>query len=419
MKVAHNPSESGLLEELFAGYERKIKEGMERALWVIAYRGWAEQNDIDIFEPGNATTLTAAYGADRATVRALEVTWERWDSLTPQTPFNGLTQPLETLVRLIVEAQDEAVAADSYPLATLFLGALTADEYEDEPVVMGRAEFSPVIRTLDELGYARTNDDGEVVAVSAWTVGRDLYTDSEKAEDRAVSNRQFDQAAGYGRGESDRWAIQPITKEWWDRHERRRISDSYVEAVQFGSDLAHMAAETGVSWFASGVHNNAYVIRMQRFSCTWDGDRVFWTGGPAAGVALVEIFDHTTRFGRLNVINAGARGSADGPYIVEVGPGWYGASELVLSYADSPEEAVNWAIEWVRINRPGWLSNDDVAELLAGGADYEYAEQDMISDDNGNYIRSEQIAGYPSNRNFRRLTNAEVIAAAFPEGVPK
>ncbi len=426
-------SGGNILDEQYAQYEVYIRRGMERALWVIAYRQWAEEHNVIEVIGRDAASLRDIYG-ERADIRALEMTWEQWDDRSPTPTPAALAAPLKAFADMVVEVNE---APHKYPLAILYLGALNADANED-----GEGEFSVVPRSLDYMGYLPISP----ARPRAWRVGEIdgwVYTDQKKAQAKADSNRRIDTESD--RRENRNWFVYGISDSeedarWWERQEYKRIRDSRDEAIEFGNALVHMAAETGVSWFGSGVHNDSYTIRLRQFGCLFDGDRLYWTDGPEVGVPVVEIFDTTTRFGRLDVANARNRNGNDGgdgnAYVVAMGLGILSTPRLVMCFADSPEEALNWAMDWAARNAPGLLSNDEVGEranerrvmraaetppdedIELDEEDYAFIDEGMISDDTGNYVRSETVAGYPSNQNFRALLPVEIRRLAFPDGEP-
>jgi len=161
------------------------------------------------------------------------------------------------------------------------------------------------------------------------------------------------------------------------------------EAGDFGADLAAMAIGSDVSWFDD---HKKFELKYPSFECRYDGDELYWSGGTS------DVREVSGKIGRIIVVNQNAEAWAKHRYLLRFGGFTIARTQYLLIYADSFEDALDEMIDWISINEPGSLMDEQVATAYRGAivegaseaAAMETAEADMTQGGtDNNYIASE------------------------------
>jgi hypothetical protein len=193
---------------------------------------------------------------------------------------------------------------------------------------------------------------------------------------------------------------------------RERLEWSAV-AADFGHGLAMMALGTGISWFDD---HKEFPLGRVHFECHLETTELTWSGGSSDNVELEGAYEGS--FGNLTNINAGDRHWTRHRYVL-----WFGAygDTRLLVHANSLDDALDEAIDWIVDHEPGLLADSAVEEeyqrLRAEGMDQheamETAEQDTTSGGNaGNRINSHEwgiVAEDPTDVQLRDLGGVPAV----------
>lgn len=182
-------------------------------------------------------------------------------------------------------------------------------------------------------------------------------------------------------------------------------------AGMFGSDLAMQALGHGVGWSDSHKlkrkDGRAQLdIPRVNFECRYDGENLDWSGGfDAAPLPSI---------GRIVIVNGDDRSWTRHRYLLAVGNAGWGAfaDRLLLIYANSLDDALDEAIDWMVDNEPGFIADDQVEEAYHRARSdgqteeqaRETAEEGMISGGNaGNHIAVDAIRLLETDPTRRQL----------------
>lgn len=340
------------LQRVLAEYERAIRDGMARTLWVSAYADWVESGE------------NVPEGVERAGGG------QNWEDHSPDTP-DAAEKAADDLMVLYKTAEGGSIV-DLFALA---MEVEDGEPYEFE----GGGEIVHVTRTKDGLAWGHL----------------DRYCATRPSEVCCGPEKLVPKIRGAKRGDLVETKIDDMPEE-------------------FGSDLAMMALGTGISWFDDHKEKNKktglkVVIPQVNFECRFDGDQLTWSGGnESTGLGL-----RAPNLGRIVDINPETHSYRfSHRYVLAFGA--YGET-LLLVRAEGIEDALSEAIDWLVDNEPGYIIDDQVneeyaraiAEGLSEEKAMERAEQDTISGGNaGNHISSAEwtiVAEDPTDDQLEEL----------------